>query len=388
MFLEKRGPVGELSISVTEGVMTIVNPDLDESVAVHGKDTTKSQDSTGRQRMARSQASKDSIGEMHVVTNHVVGTSQYSNEPVDILQSDTPHYVASVTYGCLIEHGCPDLMSLIDPSGFSSSAVAEGGFGDIWRGSFYDSRKLAIKVLRFACLTGDNTKKELKRFAREIYHWSKLDHENVNKLMGVIMFQERLGVVSEWMEYGNLRQYLNRNPGANRLKLCIQIAKGVVYLHGVNMIHGDLKACNVLVSSAGILKITDFDYSIFPECSLAFSATTRMGGGTLRWMAPELVLEEKPPQRNSKTDIYALGMTFLETITNAHPYTECRHDNQIYRKLAREEHPQRSEVYFPDTNWDARMWALLLQCWDFDPASRPIPDDVLRSLLTLEYETV
>ncbi|KAL5640213.1 hypothetical protein ACGC1H_007479 [Rhizoctonia solani] len=77
-----------------------------------------------------------------------------------------------------------------------------------------------------------------------------------------------------------------------------------------------------------------------------------MGGGTLRWMAPELLLDEEPPQRNLKTDIYALGMV-SETITNAHPYSECRHDHQIYRRLSRKEHPQKSGVHFPDN--DRRM---------------------------------
>ncbi|EUC57325.1 tyrosine kinase domain protein, partial [Rhizoctonia solani AG-3 Rhs1AP] len=249
-------------------------------------------------------------------------TIQHPNETMDILQSQSPH-------------GCLDLESSIDPSGFSSSAVAEGGFGDVWTGRTHNGgTKLAIKVLRFASLTGDTAKKELKRVTREIYNWSKPDHENINKLIGVFMFRERLGMVSEWMEHGNLRQYLGRNDDADCHQLCVQIARGVAYLHSINMVHGDLKACNILVSSTGILKITDFDYSIFPECSLAFSATSRMGGGTLRWMAPELLLDEEPPQRNLKTDIYALGMTFLETITNAHPYSECRHDHQIYRKLS------------------------------------------------------
>ncbi|KAL5640212.1 hypothetical protein ACGC1H_007479 [Rhizoctonia solani] len=122
-----------------------------------------------------------------------------------------------------------------------------------------------------------------------------------------------------------------------------------------------------------------------------------MGGGTLRWMAPELLLDEEPPQRNLKTDIYALGMvsvfftfvisnaflnlstkTFLvstsnafhtvlyrdflqETITNAHPYSECRHDHQIYRRLSRKEHPQKSGVHFPDN--DRRM--KFLNWWVF-----------------------
>ncbi|CAE6504922.1 unnamed protein product [Rhizoctonia solani] len=335
-------------------------------------------------------------------------TTKDPSKVTDILQLHSPQYTASVMHEYLIQQGCADLSPSVDPHGFSSSAVAEGGFGDIWTGRFHnDGTKLAIKVLRFTSSTSETAKKELKRITREIYNWSKLDHQNVNKLMGVIMFRERLGMVSKWMEHGNLRQYLGRNGDVDRRKLCIQIARGVSYLHGINMVgwyrivtdkpigltlrlihqvHGDLKACNILVSSAGILKITDFDYSIISECSLAFSTTTRMGGGTLRWMAPELVVDEEPPQRNRKTDIYALGMTFLETITNAHPYSECR-DTQIYRKLARQEHPKRSEEYFPDTEWGTRMWNLLLQCWDFDPASRPVADVIFELLLSLEKET-
>ncbi|KEP54228.1 tyrosine kinase family catalytic domain protein [Rhizoctonia solani 123E] len=321
-------------------------------------------------------------------SSHAFDTGQYPNGLVDVLQSHSPKRVASITYECLVEHSCPDLMSLINPLGLSSSAVAEGRFGDIWVGRFHNTKtKLAVKVLRFASLTNDTTKKELKRITREIYHWSKLDNENVNKLLGVVMFRERLGMVSEWMEHGNLRQYINRNDNIDRPGLCVQIARGVAYLHGVNMVHGDLKACNILVSSAGILKITDFGYSIFPECSLAFSATTRMGGGTLRWMAPELLLDETPLQRDMKTDIYALGVTLLETITNGEPYLECERDVQIYHRLARKEHPIRTEEYFPDTEWGNKMWKILLQCWDFIPISRPTASDVLASLLTLEKET-
>ncbi|KAH7338825.1 kinase-like domain-containing protein [Rhizoctonia solani] len=298
--------------------------------------------------------------------------------------SHTPRYTASALHKYLIQHGCADLNSLVDPLGFSSSAIAEGGFGDVWTGRLRNNQmKVAVKVLRCTSLAGEVAEKELKRLTREIYNWSKLEHENVNKLMGVVMFRERLGMVSEWMEHGNLRQYAHRNSGVDRRKMCIQITKGVAYIHSVNMVHGDLKACNILVSSAGFLKITDFDYSIFPECSLALSATSRTGGGTLRWMAPELVLatDENPPQRNMGTDIYALGMTFLEIITNAHPYAECRYDQQILIKLLHKQHPKRSEEYFPNTEWGNQIWSLLVQCWDFNSTSRPVASDILRLLL-------
>ncbi|KAF8753881.1 Pleckstrin homology domain [Rhizoctonia solani] len=55
--------------------------------------------------------------------------SQCSNETKDDQQSYSPQYMAFTMYECLVQHGCPDLTSLIDPLGFSSSPVAEGGFG-------------------------------------------------------------------------------------------------------------------------------------------------------------------------------------------------------------------------------------------------------------------
>ncbi|CAE6479483.1 unnamed protein product [Rhizoctonia solani] len=186
-------------------------------------------------------------------------------------------------FKCLIFHGCPNLTESMDPDAYSKGFVIAGGFGDIWKGKLCDGTTVAIKVWRFRTLNED-VGKDIKRAMREIYNWSKLDHDNIHKLLGVVVFDGRLGMVSKWMEKGNLQHYLQKNPLTDRYPLCIQVARGVEYLHKKNMIHGDLKAINILVSSDHGLKLTDFDHSIMSECTLQFSETTRMGGGTLRWM--------------------------------------------------------------------------------------------------------
>ncbi|KAG8752435.1 hypothetical protein FRC11_008352, partial [Ceratobasidium sp. 423] len=171
-------------------------------------------------------------------------------------------------FECLIEHGCLDLRSYIDPKLFSSCRVAEGSFGDVWKGQLFDGTNIAVKVLRYA-LVCEGGSKSAKRAMREIYNWSKLEHKNINKLLGVTMHDERLGMVSRWMEHGTLQKYLKQHNNVNRHALCVQVAEGVAYLHSVNMVHGDLKA------------------------------------------APELVIDEEPQEKTKSTDIYALGMTFL-----------------------------------------------------------------------------
>ncbi|KAF8746899.1 Histone deacetylase (HDAC) interacting, partial [Rhizoctonia solani] len=265
-----------------------------------------------------------------------------------------------------------------------NTRVAEGGFGDVWRGRLTDGTSVAIKVLRYSLIRSDESK-DNKRAMREIYNWSKLEHKHVHKLLGVTMFQERLGMVSVWMEHGTLKQYLDQHTNLDRHKLCFQIAEGVTSserLKYARKVHGDLKASNILVSSDGTLKLTDFDYSIISDCSVAFSATTRGGGGTLRWMAPELLMSEDLVERNKFTDIYALGMTFLETLTNALPYSECQRDIQIYRKLDHEEYPKRSMTHFPDNRLGNSMWKMLIKCWNHNPSSRPTADKVLVTLKT------
>ncbi|GAB1524165.1 Transcriptional regulatory protein sin3 [Rhizoctonia solani] len=125
---------------------------------------------------------------------------------------------ASGMFECLVKHGCSNLQTSINPNSFSSYRVAEGGFGDVWRGRLTDGTSVAIKVLRYSLVRSDESK-DIKRAMREIYNWSKLEHKHVHKLLGVTMFQERLGMVSVWMEHGTLKQYLDQHTNIDRHKL-------------------------------------------------------------------------------------------------------------------------------------------------------------------------
>ncbi|KAG9090404.1 hypothetical protein FRC06_001105 [Ceratobasidium sp. 370] len=218
-------------------------------------------------------------------------------------------------FDCLLQHGCTDLSPRVDLSEQPSMAIAGGGFGDVYRGQLRDGTAVAIKALRNHIIAQATTSKARKRAMRELYVWSKVKHQNVQELMGIVMFQGRLGMVSPWMENGNLAEYVQRYPGVDRYELCTQVARGVSYLHSIDFIHGDLKACNVLVSPEGIAKLSDFDHSILSNCTLGFTETTNAGGGTLRWMAPELLLRQEgdmvPLEKTKQSDVYALGMTML-----------------------------------------------------------------------------
>ncbi|KAG8718419.1 hypothetical protein FRC09_012689 [Ceratobasidium sp. 395] len=218
----------------------------------------------------------------------------------------------------------------------SPHPIACGGLADVYRATLSDGTQLAVKCLR---RTTHSDSKELKRTARELFTWSRLRHANVLELRGLAKFRNCLAMVSPWMEYGNIVALVNRQLDINRFSLCKQLVNAVAYLHEIGVVHGDLKGDNVLVSSGGVVKLTDFGLSIVHEINLQLSETDP-GGGTLRWMAPELLMNAGT--RCKETDIYALGMTLLEIVTGQLPFMELHSSHAIINAVTQDKKDPRA----------------------------------------------
>ncbi|CAE6413358.1 unnamed protein product [Rhizoctonia solani] len=239
-------------------------------------------------------------------TEEIVGQASSIEEIVEILS----------------KRGCADLTLEIDFNKCSDYAVAGGGYCDVFRGVLHSGTIIAIKSLRVYDNPGadKNRKKLLKHAAKELYHWSKLDHPNILPLMGLALYRGYISMVSEWMSDGNLTSYIRTNPTVDRMGLCVGICAGLFYIHEKGMVHGDLKGAsygspspaNVMISSTGEALIADFGNAHLRELTLRFTNTTNPGL-SFRWAAPELFTEEdnKP---NTKSDVYAYGMTALARI--------------------------------------------------------------------------
>ena len=95
------------------------------------------------------------------------------------------------------------------------------------------------------------------------------------------------------------------------LKL-VEVASAVAYLHKRGIIHGDIKANNVLISNDNHAKLCDFGLSKF--CNTCTTSMLR-GAGSLRWQAPELWDEHKET-KTFASDAYAYGITVAEVSIN------------------------------------------------------------------------
>ncbi|CAE6387023.1 unnamed protein product, partial [Rhizoctonia solani] len=290
------------------------------------------------------------------------------NEDSDVAYPSGPHIITSQMstqqmFECLTSTGCIDLSSDMDTQQNTAMIVSGGGFGDIWMGKLHSGGKVAVKAWRTNTLDQCDYK-TIKRAARELFYWSKMAHPNVHRLQGVIMFRgQYLGMVSEWMDNGNLHEYLRKNPGADRNQLCVHVASGLEYMHSCNTVHSDLKALNVLVSSDGVAKLSDFDFSIMSEAStLVFSESSNSRLGSLRWTAPEMMVQEVP-KRTTQSDIYALGMTMLEIFTGEVPYPQYWQDFLVFMALQQGTLPTRPLERLKNDEQGNMIWELLLRCW-------------------------
>ncbi|KAJ1304048.1 hypothetical protein OPQ81_008456 [Rhizoctonia solani] len=232
-------------------------------------------------------------------------------------------------------------------------------------------KEVAIKTLRRSYSKSDS--KIIKYTAREIAAWSKLDHPNILEFLGLAVFENQLVMVSPWMHYGNVVEFATQ-WGANRCSLCLQLSSAVAYMHSMRVVHGDIKGANVLVSEDGIVKLTDFGLTIVQEPEVYISITER-GGGTERWMALELLLEDTAV-RSEKADIYALGMTFLEIFTGLPPFNNIKRNCAVVAMITRGEKVKYPEELALYTRHSDRVWEILQECWQWKPGERPTAEQI------------
>ncbi|KAG9076409.1 hypothetical protein FS749_011816 [Ceratobasidium sp. UAMH 11750] len=283
----------------------------------------------------------------------------------------------------LSNHGCRDITDQLDLASSSNFPVSNGGFGDVYMVKLRNGTRVAVKTMRVQVDSTNEGAKHLKHAARELHTWAKCDHPNVLKLLGLAKFRDQIGMVSMWMEHGSLPGYLSREPTADRCQISTQICEGLTYLHRSDIIHGDLKGLNVLVSDDGTPMLADFGNAILRDRTLLFTVTTMKASLSPRWAAPEIL--EGSSLCSMEADVYALGMTILETITGNVPYFGKGDHAVMFAVGVKQELPARPEDTIPsDSKLGDALWSLLVSCWLRQPEKRPTAGKVAGVMRTIQ----
>jgi signal transduction histidine kinase/DNA-binding response OmpR family regulator len=192
--------------------------------------------------------------------------------------------------------------------------LGRGGMGIVYKA--FDTaygRDVAVKIL-----PEDIDQEELLyRFRREGSDLAGLSHPNVVHCYEFNTVDNVDFIVMEYVDGGNLRNFVNSSSNlADIVHAYCAICAGLQHIHGQGIVHRDVKPGNILFTSDGIPKITDFGISrrLNSDTQLTQTGTVL---GTCSFLAPEMIL--KNVGLTPSADLYSLGVCLFESITGELP---------------------------------------------------------------------
>ncbi|XP_031432222.1 epithelial discoidin domain-containing receptor 1 isoform X3 [Clupea harengus] len=248
---------------------------------------------------------------------------------------------------------------------------------------------VAVKILR-----PDASKNARNDFLKEVKILSRLKDPNIIRLLGVCVSSDPLCMVTEYMECGDLNQYLSHRvmldktgPTHNTptisypalISMASQIASGMKFLASLNFVHRDLATRNCLVggergepddrSGERQIKIADFGMSR----NLYAGDYYRIQGRAvlpIRWMAWECILMGK---FTTASDVWAFGVTLWEMLNMCQEQPYCNlTDEQVIDNAGEFFRDHGRQVYLSQPAVCPQgLYELMLSCWNRDCKLRP-----------------
>jgi serine/threonine protein kinase len=173
-------------------------------------------------------------------------------------------------------------------------------------------------------MTSQASNKRPQDIRNEVELCVSASHDHILAFLGTCLIDGHVHWVSPYISNGNLAEYLKKNPLFDRVRMVShekscrphalrgsisqlrETADAVAYLHSIQLVHGDIKANNILVGDLGEARICGFGLSKIMQSR---ALTTYKGQGNVRWQAPEL-FDNQP--KSFETDVYAFGITIFE----------------------------------------------------------------------------
>ncbi|NWU87296.1 TESK1 kinase, partial [Onychorhynchus coronatus] len=245
---------------------------------------------------------------------------------------------------------------------FYCEKIGAGFFSEVFKVRHRQSGQ--IMVLKMNKLTSNRG-----NMLREVQLMNRLSHPNILRFMGVCVHQGQLHALTEYINGGNLEQLLDSPvplSWSTRVKLALDIACGLRYLHSKGIFHRDLTSKNCLVrceANGYTAVVGDFGLAEkIPTYSEGSEKEPLAVVGSPYWMAPEVLRGEI---YNEKADVFAYGIILCETIA---------------RVPADPDYLPRTEDFGLDvttfrtmvgTDCPAAFLQLAFHCCSMEPTSRP-----------------
>lgn len=273
------------------------------------------------------------------------------------------------------------------------NVIGEGGYGVVYRGRLVNGSPVAVKKIL------NNIGQAEKEFRVEVEAIGHVRHKNLVRLLGYCIEGTQRLLVYEYVNNGNLEQWLHGAMSHRgyltweaRMKVLVGTAKALAYLHEAiepKVVHRDIKSSNILIDDEFNAKLSDFGLAKLLGAGKSHITTRVMG--TFGYVAPEYA---NSGLLNEKSDVYSFGVVLLEAITGRDPVDYGRPAPEVNlvdwlkvmvgsRRF--EEVVDPTIETRPPTTSLKRALLTALRCVDPDAEKRPIMSQVARMLESEEY---
>ncbi|MFN2555909.1 MAG: protein kinase [Nitriliruptorales bacterium] len=217
--------------------------------------------------------------------------------------------------------------------------IATGGVAIVWRAhDIVLDRSVAVKLLH-PHLTGDTT--TVERFRREAQAAAQLAHPNAVAIYDTGLEDDLVYLVMEYVDGPSLRDVIQEQGALNPTVVAAlgeQVASALGEAHLNGFVHRDVKPANILLTSEGLPKVTDFGIAkaVGQDDTLTTPGTVI---GTAAYLAPEQL---EGLEVDARADIYALGVLLYECLTGEPAYQGDTPTATAAARLSRELPPPRT----------------------------------------------
>ncbi len=222
------------------------------------------------------------------------------------------------------------------------SEIGRGGMGVVWRGEDQLlGRDVAVKRIGMAPGGADA---DLLRAEREARLAASLNHPNVVAVFDLVVENDEHWLVMEYLESRNLSELVRTGGPLSAdtvAPLLAQAADALAAAHGAGIVHRDVKPSNMLVTSQGRVKLTDF--GIARTNQDATLTRTGLVTGSPAYMAPEVA---SGSAATTASDVWSLGATLYHALAGKPPYDVSDNMVAALYKIVHEDPPR-----LPEAGW-------------------------------------
>ena len=228
----------------------------------------------------------------------------------------------------------------------------------------------------------------LAKFEKECHLLSNLRHPYIVQFLGVYI-EKASGTPVIVMEYlpNSLSNLVKSKPTIPRylqISILCNVALGLAFLHGhtPSIIHRDLTANNVLLTSNMVAKIADLGVARILDLTPKRAMQLTQAPGTAAYMPPETLAQD--PSYNTKMDIFSFGVLSLHLVSQVWPIPTEPVQVMPSGKLLPISEIDRRKAQFGLMGKDHCVFQLTTQCLQNDPVQRPEINKVVFTLETLQ----